>query len=32
MKNKPHIIRKREDLAYMEAFELKPDYLKEFKL
>jgi len=32
MQGKPHLIRRREDLAYMEACEVKPDYLKTFKL
>lgn len=32
MKNKIHLIRKRENLEYLEACEVKPDYLKSFKL
>ena len=32
MEGKPHLIRKREDLPHMEACEVKPDYLKTFKL
>jgi diaminopimelate decarboxylase len=32
MNSKPHLIRQREQLGNMEAAELKPDYLKEFKL
>jgi len=32
LKSKPHLIRKREDLQYLEACEVKPDYLKSFKL
>ncbi|MEY4877447.1 MAG: hypothetical protein RL708_2597, partial [Bacteroidota bacterium] len=32
MKSKPHIIRQRENLQNMESAEVKPDYLKEFKL
>ncbi|MFM2048926.1 MAG: hypothetical protein RI955_1474, partial [Bacteroidota bacterium] len=32
MKSKPHIIRQRENLQNMESAEVKPDYLKVFKL
>lgn len=32
LKNKVHLIRKRENLEYLEACEVKPDYLKSFKL